>query len=397
MVSIAHASKNEVGSYLKGHKGDQTGLEVCIRTWYSRPWSYVIRFLDPDMQDKCAFAMERACANDMWGYAQNDRNSGLIESRKVAYDPGLVTVPVNTDCSALVTVACIYAGIAECALVKYGNCATTSNLLGRLKATGEVEIFSTSDYTQKTDKLKRGDILLAPGHHVAVVIKTNEKPKKSNAEIAREVLQGKWGNGTTRKTKLTAAGYDYEEIQKEVNKLIHGTEPKSNVKKEDRPKYIWNFLYGYIQNPFGVAGLMGNLQAESGLNPKNLQNSCEKKLGMTDESYTKAVDNGTYKRFAEDSCGYGVAQWTSSNRKKGLYDSRNGRSIGDLDMQLEFLWKELQTSYKGVLNGLKVADSVREASDLVLTKFERPKDQSAAVKSYRASLGQDFYKKFFVV
>lgn len=43
--------------------------------------------------------------------------------------------------------------------------------------------------------------------------------KKSNKEIAKEVLQGKWGNGTTRKQKLEAAGYNYSEIQKIVNNL----------------------------------------------------------------------------------------------------------------------------------------------------------------------------------
>ena len=35
---------------------------------------------------------------------------------------------------------------------------------------------------------------------------------------------------------------------------------------------IWNFLIEEIKNEYGVAGLMGNLQAEAGLNPKNLQN-----------------------------------------------------------------------------------------------------------------------------
>ena len=35
----------------------------------------------------------------------------------------------------------------------------------------------------------------------------------------------------------------------------------------------WNFLKGKIPNDFGVAGLMGELFAESGLNPQNLQNS----------------------------------------------------------------------------------------------------------------------------
>ena len=44
--------------------------------------------------------------------------------------------------------------------------------------------------------------------------------KKSNTEIAREVIQGKWGNGATRKQRLTAAGYDYAAVQAEVNRLL---------------------------------------------------------------------------------------------------------------------------------------------------------------------------------
>ena len=38
-------------------------------------------------------------------------------------------------------------------------------------------------------------------------------------QIAKEVIAGKWGNGTTRKKRLKAAGYDYNAIQKEVNRL----------------------------------------------------------------------------------------------------------------------------------------------------------------------------------
>ena len=44
--------------------------------------------------------------------------------------------------------------------------------------------------------------------------------KKSIDEIAREVIQGKWGNGTERKNRLTNAGYDYNEVQEKVNKLL---------------------------------------------------------------------------------------------------------------------------------------------------------------------------------
>lgn len=44
--------------------------------------------------------------------------------------------------------------------------------------------------------------------------------KKSVEQIAKEVVQGKWGNGEVRKQKLTAAGYDYNVVQKKVNELL---------------------------------------------------------------------------------------------------------------------------------------------------------------------------------
>lgn len=45
-------------------------------------------------------------------------------------------------------------------------------------------------------------------------------PKKSITQIAKEVINGKWGNGETRKKKLKSAGYDYSAVQKEVNRLL---------------------------------------------------------------------------------------------------------------------------------------------------------------------------------
>lgn len=54
--------------------------------------------------------------------------------------------------------------------------------------------------------------------------------KKSNEEIAREVIAGKWGNGADRKNRLTAEGYDYNAIQAIVNELAN---PKSVLKSND--------------------------------------------------------------------------------------------------------------------------------------------------------------------
>lgn len=52
-------------------------------------------------------------------------------------------------------------------------------------------------------------------------------PKKSVNELAKEVIAGKWGNGDARKTALTNAGYDYNAVQKEVNRILGGANTKS--------------------------------------------------------------------------------------------------------------------------------------------------------------------------
>ncbi|MBR1392128.1 MAG: hypothetical protein IJ567_11975 [Lachnospiraceae bacterium] len=160
-------------------------------------------------------------------------------------------------------------------------------------------------------------------------------------------------------------------------------------------KVIWEYLEGKGLNAYAVAGLMGNLYAESGLNSCNLQNTYNKSLNMTDTQYTAAVDNGSYNNFVKDKAGYGLAQWTYYTRKQALLDyaKKAGKSIGSVDIQLVFLWDELQ-AHKSVINTLKNAGSVRVASDAVLLGFEKPADQSEAVRKKRAEYGEVYYKKY---
>lgn len=159
---------------------------------------------------------------------------------------------------------------------------------------------------------------------------------------------------------------------------------------------IWNYLKSKLANEFGVAGIMGNIQAESGFIPNNMQNSYEKKLGFTDETYTKAVDDGAYTNFVKDSVGYGLVQWTFWSLKQDLYNyaKSKGVSIGDLEMQLEFLCKQLSGSYSAVWNACKNASNVKDASNAMLLKFERPADQSETVQNKRAGYGEAIYEKY---
>ena len=169
---------------------------------------------------------------------------------------------------------------------------------------------------------------------------------------------------------------------------------------EENAKLIWDFLKAKGLNNYAIAGVIGNLYAESRLRPNNLQNNYEAKLG-TDEEFTAAVDIGAFDFLGSTlGFGYGLAQWTSKDRRNGLYNylKASGRSIADLIGQLEYLWIELTGAYKkSVLNVLLSCKSVREAAEIVVVKFEVPQsviDGGTAKENTintRTVYAQDFY------
>lgn len=162
-------------------------------------------------------------------------------------------------------------------------------------------------------------------------------------------------------------------------------------------KRAWDYLYGKIQNKYGTAGLIGNLRAESGMVACRLQGDYQAGY-QTSKNYAARVDSGAMSReeFSNDSKGWGICQWTWHTRKMALYDFAKSRcaSIGELDTQLEFLMDELSTKYKSVLNKLKTATSVFQASNAVLFDFESPLVQNEKVQKDRAALGEEYYAKF---
>ena len=175
-----------------------------------------------------------------------------------------------------------------------------------------------------------------------------------------------------------------------------GASTAKPIEGSDAQSKIWNFFASKGMSAEGIAGLMGNLQAESGLGAMVAQKAKggKNKFGQTDAEYTAAIDSGQQSFL--DSVGYGLAQWTTADRKKGLLEfaKKKGTSVGDLNTQLEYLWQELNTTYKkSVLDPIMGAKSVQEASNIVLHNFERPKDQSARVENFRGSKGQDIFKK----
>lgn len=130
-----------------------------------------------------------------------------------------------------------------------------------------------------------------------------------------------------------------------------------------------------------VFAIMGNMYVESALRSNNMQNSYENKLGYNDDTYTYAVDNGSYSEdsFAHDSCGYGLCQWTYWSRKQALlaFAKEKGCSVANPIMQAEFCIREMQSGYKAVWNTL-----CSKSNDLYMmvkyfcVNYEKPANQS---------------------
>lgn len=257
-IKIAHASISENGSVKNGVAGDQTGKEVCIRTWYNKPWQYVIRFKDSNMREKVAVAMERACNNNNIGYDQNQRNTLLTKARSVGYDPSKVTSKCETDCSALVTLACIYAGILESSLFISGNSATTTTLRSRLVKTGKVEVFNSSKYIASDNYLLRGDILLREGSHVAVAIENGSKAVVASTPTTSTTTSSTYTKTQFIKDIQSAIGVMSDGIvgSKTLGALITVSKSKNNKHKVVKPLQKYLNVIGY---DCGTAdGIFGN-------------------------------------------------------------------------------------------------------------------------------------------
>ena len=176
-VMIGHASINEYGGTHGGQPGDQTLREVYTREWYlyNPVWNVMFRPKDPVAAEKIAVAMEQACANDNIGYNQSNRLSLYWAAKEKNWDLSKITKKVDTDCSSLVAVCCNAAGIP----IDKDN--WTGVQKRNLINSGAFEVYTSDDYLLKSDKLRRGDILLKEGYHTIVILSNGDavEPDKS--------------------------------------------------------------------------------------------------------------------------------------------------------------------------------------------------------------------------
>ena len=210
MVIIGSARVDESGKYSGGRPGDQKQTmrpdrkgEVSLQEFYVHPKGWdILRPKHHAHAEKIARAMATACDNPHVGYSQSDRYGILKVGTGTASD-------VNCDCSMLVRV-CVKEGTGT----DPGD-FTTANEASKLMATG---LFTRLTYSPGMS-LYPGDVLVTRSKGHTVIVVEGDKLKSVN-DIAKEVIAGQWGTGADRKSRLTAAGYDYAEVQATVNRMM---------------------------------------------------------------------------------------------------------------------------------------------------------------------------------
>ena len=153
----------------------------------------------------------------------------------------------------------------------------------------------------------------------------------------------------------------------------------------------------YFDNVCAVFGILGNIKAESNCRGNNLQNSFESKLGFTDETYTKALNDGSYTcdQFQNDHAGYGLCQWTYWSRKKALYEFWQlympYEGIDSVIMQAAFIHREMSMTLK---SKLEACQTVEEAARIFMLEYEKPANQTEENITKRCEIARDLYTDY---
>lgn len=165
--------------------------------------------------------------------ASNDNRAITIECASDAYEPYAINDKVYKSLIKLCVDICKRNGIKE---LKW---KADKSLIGQVdKQNMTVHRWFNAYKSCPGEYIysRLGQIAAEVNAQLGVKTNTSTSPKKSNTEIAKEVIRGDWGNGIERKQKLTAAGYNYEAVQKEVDKFLGKTTTAATTKisKGDR-------------------------------------------------------------------------------------------------------------------------------------------------------------------
>lgn len=166
---LVHASISENGNAGwdgRAKRGDQTGKEVFVRSFYSKPWNVMLRYKNPDIAEKATQIALKLAKSNLVGYDQSERNNLYSALKRHNFDVDSYIASgekTETDCSAFVYA--VYACLIP-SMRSNSNAPVTSNMRDFFTEYG-FHASSDGKYLLGNDMME-GDILLKEGSHVAL-------------------------------------------------------------------------------------------------------------------------------------------------------------------------------------------------------------------------------------
>lgn len=219
---LSNSGHDENYNYSNGQAGDNTGTEWELRTWYSYPWSCVLRHPNVEVRALIAELAIEAALNNNIGYDQYERTTFWYQLAKSGYHPKNITVPCEADCSAGVAAICKAVGYLynDPKMKNISIDSWTGVMRSGFRSAG-FEVLTASKYLNSSDYLVAGDILLNDEHHVCTCISSGAKSGEGQMSY----------NGSTSSTNNSN-----EDEGASLNTTVRS---KLYVKKNNTPLRTW--------------------------------------------------------------------------------------------------------------------------------------------------------------
>ena len=188
----------------------------------------------------------------------------------------------------------------------------------------------------------------------ALVNGSTPTPSKSVQDVAKEVINGQWGNNPDRQKKLEAAGYNYQEVQDAVNALVNGSTPTPSKSVQDVAKEVINGQWG--NNP----DRQKKLEA-AGYNYQEVQDAVNALVNGSTPTPSKSVQD-----VAKEVIN---GQWGNNpDRQKKL------EAAG-------YNYQEVQDAVNALVNGNAATDLTAIAKEVILGKWGNGQERIDRLKA----------------
>lgn len=410
---IAQASIGGNGQVYDPHPGNQTGGELNIKQWSSRPWKCVLRPKDPNMGIRLATLQRDACRNQNIGYDWARRTTYFSKLRAANWNPSAIRDKCDTDCSALTcaNIAAVGHLMNNSQWASLGQ-LSTHYMRSALTSRGFL-LLTESRYLTSDKYLLPGDVLLNDGKHTAVNLDAGSL-SGSSVIVSNGDTMGTDGMGMMGGLLYYVENDEDDAIMREVGYIQ--SNGKSTLTTTPYKLSVINYttaLGAFFKGAIGVPGMMGGVDGTGiDVNVSGVHNTVAKQIlqfcmskgynlaaacGVCGNVYAECGYNIAAVQKGASNPGLGICQWTYWSRKQAFL-----REVPDwktnLTGQLNFMWKEVSTKYTRCHNKMLAIpnneEGARQATIIWCDEYEAPgvpaktKRIKEAVRLFKSSVIQ---------